>query len=378
MDIPFPGSSEHTLGIEIELAIVSDRTDELVCAAPGILAEVAAGYPDLDHPRIKRELFQCTLELITGICRTPAEAHADLRSTVELLEPALRHRALALVGTGVHPFSHFRDLVMTEDPRYARIVERIQWPVRPLMIHGVHFHVGVPSGDVAVGLTNALTGLLPHFLALSASSPFWLGEDAGMASVRTPLWEAMPSASLPPELEDYDDFGAMAATLQRAGAIETVKELWWDIRPSPMWGTVELRMCDAMSTLTELCSLAALAQAAVAYLTERLASGHPVEREPDWVLRENKWRAARYGVDAQLVHRDGSVTRLDDDVRDWVERVRPHARALDGEQYLDGVLRLLADRPSYARQRALVADGGSLRDVVSLLRREFASDRVAG
>ncbi len=378
MDIPFRGSSGHTLGIEIETAIVSDRTDELVCAAPAILAEVAAEHPGLDHPRIKRELFQCTLELITGVCRTPAEAHADLRATVAELGPALTSRELSLVGTGVHPFSHFRDLTMTEDPRYARIVDQVQWPVRRLMIHGVHFHVGVASGDVAVALTNALTGLLPHFLALSASSPFWLGEDAGLASVRTPLWEAMPSASLPPTLLDYADFLRLATALQRAGTIETVKELWWDIRPSPVWGTVELRMCDAMSTLGELCSLAALAQAAVAHLAERVAAGEVLHREPDWVLRENKWRAARHGIEAQLVHGDGSVTRLEDEVRHWVELVRPQSRALGGEAYLQGVLDIVDHRPSYARQRALVARGGSLRDVVGLLRREFAADRVGG
>jgi carboxylate-amine ligase len=236
----------------------------------------------------------------------------------------------------------------------------------------------VPSGDHAIAVTNALTGLLPHLVALSASSPFWFGEDTGLASMRTKVFESMPSASLPPQLADWADFERLAAILVRAGTIETVKELWWDIRPSPGWGTVELRMCDGMATLTELAALAALAQAVVADLCARFDAGEVLPREPDWVLRETKWRAARYGIDATLVHGDGSVTRLADEVGEWVERVRPQARALGSEADLDGVPAILGHAPSYARQRAVLAGGGDLRDVVELLRREFANDRVGG
>ena len=184
-----------------------------------------------------------------------------------------------------------------------------------MMIHGVHFHVGVPTGDHAIAVTNALTSLLPHFVALSASSPYWFGDDTGLASMRTKVFESMPSASLPPRLADWADFEELVDVLVRAGTIETVKDLWWDIRPSPGWGTVELRMCDGMATLTELCAVAALAQAAVAYLCEGIDAGRTFDREPDWVLQENKWRAARYGIDATLVHGDGSVSRLAEDVR---------------------------------------------------------------
>ena len=207
------------------------------------------------------------------MCATPAEAHADLAATVAELQPILRRRHLALIGTGVHPFSSWNRLRLTEDDRYARLVDKIQWPARRMMIHGVHFHVGVPSGDHAIAVTNALTNLLPHFVALSASSPYWFGDDTGLASMRTKVFESMPSASLPPELTDWADFERLVEILVRAGTIETVKELWWDIRPSPGWGTVELRMCDGMATLTELCALAALAQAAVAYLCQRIDAG---------------------------------------------------------------------------------------------------------
>ena len=201
MLIPFTSSPAHTLGVEIEMGLVHDETDELECAAPEVLAEAGAGYPGGAHPRIHQELFQSTLELITGVCATPAEAHADLAATVAELQPILRRRHLALIGTGVHPFSSWNRLRLTEDDRYARLVDKIQWPARRMMIHGVHFHVGVPSGDHAIAVTNALTNLLPHFVALSASSPYWFGDDTGLASMRTKVFESMPSASLPPELD---------------------------------------------------------------------------------------------------------------------------------------------------------------------------------
>lgn len=378
MGIAFTGSPRHTLGVEIETGIVDDRTDELECAAPEILAELSTHHPGDDHPRIKPELFQSTLELITGVCATPEQAHADLAATVAELAPALRRRGLSLIGGGMHPFSSWQNLRMTEDPRYARLVEQIQWPARRMMAHGVHFHVGVPSGEHAVAMVNGLTGLLPHMVALSASSPYWFGEDTGLASMRTKVFEAMPRATVPPEVHDWADFERLVEVLIRAGTIEAVKDLWWDIRPSPVLGTVELRMCDGMATLTELCALAALAQAAVATLCAEFDAGEPVRREPDWVLRENKWRATRYGVSASIVHGDGTVAPLVDEVHAWVERVRPQARALGSEAELDRVLDILAHQPSYARQREVVAAGGTLRDVVDLLRREWNADRVGG
>ncbi len=376
MHIPFPSSSTRSLGVEVELALIDD-TDALVSAAPLVISELSADSGDR-HPRVHSELFQSTLEVITDVRQTPAQARADLAGTIAELAPILARHGLALIGGGVHPFARWQDLQVTDDDRYRRIIERIRWPVQRMMAHGVHFHVGVPSGDHAVAIVNALTGLLPHFLALSASSPFWFGQDTGLASVRTKVFETMPSASLPPDLANWEDFETLADVLTRAGTIESVRDLWWDIRPSPGWGTVELRMCDGMATLDELCAVAGLAQAAVAHLCDAFDAGEPLPREPDWVLRENKWRAARYGTEAALVHGDGSVSRLADDVGAWVSRVRPYALALGSQPELDRVLDILDHGPSYARQRAVLAAGGDLRDVVQLLRLEFAEDRVGG
>ncbi|MGB8021480.1 MAG: glutamate--cysteine ligase [Candidatus Nanopelagicales bacterium] len=377
MTLAFRGSPAHTLGIELEVGIVDDGSDELACWAPEILAEASADASRPGLARIKRELFESTLELVTDVCRTPAEARADLAATVAHLAPALRARNLSLISCGVHPFSSWEPVRVTGEDRYLRMVERFQWPVRRLTIYGVHYHVGVPTGHHAMATMNGLTRLLPHLLALSASSPFWYGRDTGLASVRTRLWESVPSAGVPPRLDDWSEFVRLVSLLKGTGTIETTHDLWWDVRPSPMLGTVELRICDSMSSLAQVCALAALAQAAVAHICDGVDRGEIPVREPDWVLRENKWRASRFGLSAEMVHSDGTVVPLVDEVLEWVDRVRPAARALGGEPDLDRVLDLLAAAPSYARQRDVIDRGGTLRDVVALLRREFAANAAA-
>lgn len=374
----FAGSPAHTLGVELEVGIVSDATGHLQCAAPQILAALDPDPFGIEPARIKREFFESTLEMTTGVCRTPAEANEDLAASLAVLENVLGVLHLSLIAAGAHPFSRWQEQSVTRDDRYQHIVERFRWPVRQLTTYGLHVHVGVPTGTHAIAAMNALTGLLPHFLALSASSPFWQGADTGLASARTRLWESAPSSGLPPRLRDWHDFEQLADLLVGAGTIQTPRDLWWDVRPSPLLGTVELRICDSVPTLTEMCALAAFAQAAVSYACERLDAGDELPRDPDWLVRENKWRACRDGVDAVLVHADGTVAPLAEAIPEWVERLRPHARRLGSETELTGVLAILDHGPSYARQRDLVGRGGSLRDVVDALRVELATNRVDG
>ena len=378
MEVPFNPSEGSSLGVEIELGLVDVASGALTGAAPTILAELSARNQGMEHPRIKAELYQCTLEVITGVCATVGDARHDLQTGIDEIRDIAALHGVDVISAGLHPFSSWRSQTRSEGERYDAIVERIQWPARRLITHGVHYHVGVRSAEKSISITNALATMLPVFLALSTSSPYWQGTDTGLMSARTKVFEALPSTGLPPSLENWDEFERFMTSLINAGTITTIREVWWDIRPHPNFGTVELRMCDAMPTLTETCALAALAQSAVERYDELLDRGYRLPTERDWVLRENKWRAARYGIEATLVHGDGSVTRLADEVGQWVHRVRPEALALGTEADLDRVLDILDRQPSYVRQRAIVAEGGTLRDVVELLRREFANDRVGG
>ncbi len=299
MRIPFHASPGASLGIEVELSVIDRETRELTNAASVLFEELGTGHPEGVHPKAKHELFDCTVEIITGVCTTVSEARVDLEATLGEVRSVAQPRGLALISAATHPFSHWSSLRISPHPRYMELVERIQWPARRLAIHGVHFHVGVRSGEKAVAIANSLAFHLPAFLALSASSPFWHGLDTGMASSRTKIFEGLPTAGLPPQLDSYDDFEAFMETLIAANAIESVREVWWDVRPHPNFGTVELRMCDAMASLTEVAAVAALAQSLVHSLDARLDAGEPLVGARDWVIRENKWLAARYGLDGR-------------------------------------------------------------------------------
>lgn len=376
MDVEFCGSPRNTLGVEVELAVVDDETGALLCVASDVIAGLASGRTDGAHPFAKNELYESVIEVITGINDTVAEAKADLSGTVAEVQAALAPRGASLICPGVHPFAEWAGLRQTRTERYDQLVDSIQWPARRLMTSGVHFHVGVRSGEHAVAVTTGLIATLPHFLALSASSPFWHGHDTGLASVRTKIMESLPTNGLPPRLHTWTEFERFMGTMINAGSISSVREVWWDVRPHPDFGTVELRMCDGLPTLHEVASLAALAQCLVADLEQRADAGETLFVPSEWVARENKWRAARFGADAHLVVDDSGRTEpLADGVHRLVEHLAPQADRLGCADELKSVLGILDTGPSYRRQRQVVADGGTTRDVVAALRRELVTDR---
>ena len=379
MAVEFTPSPSRSLGVEVELGIVDRVTGELVPASNDVIADLLLHHPGAEeHPKAKHELFLSTIEVITGVCRTPAEAYDDLSATVAEIQENLNSRGLALMGGVVHPFADPKTLERSPSERYDQLVERIQWPARRLQIHGVHFHVGVGSEERAIQIMNLLLNYLPHFVALSASSPFWEGEDTGLASVRTKIFEAMPTAGLPSYFADWSEFEQFIESMIATNSIGSIREIWWDIRPHVMYGTLEFRMCDGMATLREVIALAALAQCLVEYLDATLESGHEPPQPAGWVIRENKWRAARFGLDAVLVSEDGSTRPLRQDVERLLTDLEPTALALSNRTQLEWVRDILDQGASYQRQRAVLAAGGSLRDVVSLLVSEFGSDTIGG
>jgi len=373
--IQFNSSPEPTVGVELELGIVDRGTRGLVNAATDVL-ERMSGPTGAEHPKVKHELFESTVEVITGICDTVSDAAADLAATLDELTAALTAdpRDLALVGSGTHPFSPWSDLAVSPSERYQDLIERIGWPARRLAIHGTHVHVGVRSGEQSVAVTNGLLALLPLFLALSGSSPFWNARDTGLDSARTKVFECLPTAGLPPTLEGWGDFEEFMDALLTAGAISSIREVWWDVRPHPDFGTVELRMCDALQTMEEVRAIVALAQCSTADLQDRAEEGEPIERFRDWILQENKWLAARHGLDAELIVDDhGNRRPAREIIATTVDRLGPMADRLGCTDDLAGVSRILAVGNGAERQRAVIASGGDHRDVVDLLVAEWAS-----
>ncbi len=374
MGIDFRASPAPTLGVEVEAFLVDAETRGLTDGATQILAELGRAHPLGEHPLAKNELMQCTIEMITGVCDTVSQARVDLESTVAEVRASATSRGWALACAGTHPFSHWSEVTISHKERYQQLVAEIGWPARRLAIHGIHYHVGVPSADAAIAVVNSVAYHLPLFLGLSASSPFWHGLDTGLASARTKIFEALPTAGLPPTLGGWGDFERYMDTLKSAGAITSIREVWWDVRPHPDFGTVELRMCDAMTNLNDVAAVAALAQCLVAELSDRFAGGDELPSAREWVLKENKWLAARYGLDHDMIVNDSGERRPARDLlEETVERLMPTATTLRCSAELNDVRSMARRGSSSDRQRAIIAGGGSLADVIDQLVTEFDS-----
>ena len=329
MDIAFTSSERASLGVEWELQLVDLETRELASAATDILREIGADHPDGEHPKAKHELLESTIEIITGICGTVAEASADLAGTLAEVTDAAARRGLGVICAGTHPFTDWKTQEISDNPRYHQLVEDMQWLARRLQIFGVHVHVGVRSRDKVIPIVNALTAYIPHLLALSASSPYWIGTDTGLASARSKVFEGLPTAGLPYQLGGWDQFEAYMETLITSHTIESIREVWWDIRPHPMFGTVELRIFDGLPTLAEVGTVAALGQCLVELFDKELDKGYTLPTPTGWVVRENKWRAARYGLDADIiVDAHGRTIPVREALTDLVAELSPTASRL--------------------------------------------------
>ena len=376
MQIEFRSSERASLGIEVELTLVDKESGALVSAASDILDEIGRGHPGGLHPKAKHELFECCIEVITGICAHPAEAKLDLAATIDEVRAAAERRGLRLVSSGSHPFSHPHEQHVSPDPRYAALIDEMQWTARRLQIFGIHYHVGVRSAEKSIVIANALQFYLAHLLALSASSPYWEGHDTGLASCRVKVFESLPTAGLPPVIAGWADFEQFMHTLVAAEAIKSIREVWWDVRPHPNFGTVELRICDAMPTLREVAAVGALVQCLVHRIDAQIDARRPVYVAREWTIRQNKWLASRHGLDAKLIIDDeGTRATARDAIVDLMSELAPVAEELGCAAELADVGSILELGPSYARQRAVRNRGGSLRDVVFALVNELETDR---
>jgi glutamate---cysteine ligase / carboxylate-amine ligase len=362
----FHGSQRPTLGVEIEVQVVDE--------AGALTTDTAASkiLEQLDGKWFKHELLECTIEIITDVCGTVGEATRDIDGKVRQVIDVADEVGYRILCTGTHPFSAWADQTVSPDPRYHRLIENCQWTARRLLIFGVHTHVGVGSGEEAIAVSNSLATFIPHFLALSSSSPFWQGRDTGLASTRSKVFESLPTAGLPYLLDNWGDFQRFMRTLIGAGTISTIREVWWDIRPHPSFGTLELRICDGVPTMFELSALVALSQALVVWLGERYTAGLELPQHRAWTIRENKWRAARYGVDAQIIRdEDGNLVSLRRSISDLVERLEPTAERLGCLDELRRVNDILTRGTSATRQREVYERTGDLSAVVDSLVEEM-------
>ncbi len=376
MAIAWTPSSGPTLGIEWEVQLIDAQTRLLRQDAGLVLAGLRGLQESGEHPKMRHELMQSTVEVVTGICGTVAEAKADLAMTIKELQRTAEPHGIVLAGAGTHPLSDWRDAKMAPSQRYSELVEQLQWPARRLQTMATHVHVGLRDADRAMPIINALAAYLPHLLALTASSPYWSGIDTGLASCRSIVFGALPNTGPPPGLPDWRSFEDYMDTQLRAGTIRTIKEVWWDVRPHPDFGTIETRIADAVPTFREVGMLAAIVQCLVQLFDAQLDRGYQLPTRSSWVIRDNKWRATRYGLDAIVITDDsGATAPLRDEIFELLRDLEPVAWRLGCVEELAVASEVLEYGASSERQRAVHAADTDLTSVVDALVTEFAEDR---
>jgi carboxylate-amine ligase len=368
--IDFASSRQSTLGVEWELALVDGRTGELASVANQVLRGVASRHPELneddEHPHIKQELLLNTVELVTGICETAGEAKEDLSRSLAAVREITDPMGVEVFCAGSHPFSPPQLQPVTDKERYAKLIDRTQWWGRQMVIYGVHVHVGLDRREKALPVLDGLVNYFPHFQALSASSPFWGGEDTGYASHRALMFQQLPTAGLPFQFASWEEYESYVQDMFTTGVIDTLSEIRWDIRPVPNLGTIEMRICDGLATLEEVGAIAALTQCLVDEFSTTLDNGGTIPTMPPWHVQENKWRAARYGMDAIIIlDAAGKEQLVTDHLLETLNRLEPVAAKLGCPDELADVEKIIRRGAGYQRQRRVAEEhGGDLQAVV--------------
>jgi carboxylate-amine ligase len=360
---------EHpfTLGVEEEFQIVDPETWQLRSHVSELLASTAATFGD----QVKRELHQSIVEVGTKICTSVAELAGEIIRCRRGLADAAERVGLRVAAAGTHPFSSWTDQVLSPGERYDTIVEELQLLARSLLIFGLHVHVGIPDRALTIELMNEARYFLPHLLALSTSSPFWMGHDTGLKSYRTTVFRRFPRTGIPDRFESWSEYQDYVNLLIELHCLDNAKKIWWDIRPHPTFGTLELRICDVPTAPRATIAIAALAQAVIVKLYKLRRRNLGFRLYHRRLLEENKWRAARWGLDGKLIdfgrRQEVPMRDLALELLEFVDDVLDE---LDSRRDVQYVREILRDGTSADRQLAVYRTTGDLRAVVQAIVRE--------
>lgn len=376
-ELAFRPSLQTTLGVELELQILDKETGDL---APGAVPILKACQQD-SVPGVSAELMQSMIEVKTGICDNVSMVKEELLPSLRRVNNIASSLGYNLAMIGTHPFHRTSTSVIYPDERYERIQDRLAWLTYQRVVFGLHIHVGVPSGDLALGVINMLVQKLPHLLALSGNSPFWQGVDTGLASCRSALYRMLPQAGVPRYFPRWKDFRNFCQVMKDCKAINSFKDIYWDIRPRPDFGTIEFRICDMPPSLGVVLGITALTRALVIQ-SLRLLAERPLLCRGDirrhWVAVENKWLATRYGLGAVYIKSPSGKRRsLVQEVNDMVDRIMPIARESSDHSFLNVFKPMDSYESGSARQRRLYRAHGSWSELIGDSVRRFQED-VAG
>jgi carboxylate-amine ligase len=365
LDHAYGASDPYTLGVEEEYMLLDGETFDLVQHIDTVLADVSGHELE---PRINAELMQSVLEVATPVCRTPADVEQQLLGLRGYVTQVARARGMRVGSAGTHPFSLFERQRITAKDRYRALVDQMQYIARRELIFGLHVHVAIDDPEKAIQVVNGLIVHLDELVALSASSAFWRGEPTGLHSSRHMVFAAFPRSGPPPRFKDYDEYAEVVGQLERTGCIADYTHIWWDIRPHPRLGTIEIRICDAVTELADVIAITAYCQALVKHYCERYEAGEEIPTYHRILTTENKWLAARYGLEAPVMDlHTGRRNRatVAQHIRRTLKVVAPQARELGSEEQLAGIEEIL--RRGNAADRQLRTFNAN-RDVVEVVR----------
>ena len=358
MDHNFTGPS-YTIGIEEELMILDGESLELANEIETLLEAAPAG-------EIKPELMESVLEISTDPCTNTVEAGEQLRVLRRHVREAASRHNLCIGSAGTHPLARWEDQRIVRRPRYHGLISALRFVARQEIIFGMHVHVGVDGPDKAIHVANGMRVHVPVLLGLSANSPFWRCDATGLASTRMPIFRAFPRVGIPPAYGDWEDFSRRIEFMEAAGVIEDYTYLWYDVRPHPNFGTVEIRAMDSQTRVEHTLGITALVQALVKELCEHFDAGKELAAYPYEMLDENKWLAARHGLEGELVDLPSQErVQTKELARRLVDRMRDHARDLGSEAELEGVTDLIERGNGAQRQRVVYEANHDLREVVA-------------
>jgi carboxylate-amine ligase len=367
--IDFRRNERPTVGIEIELGLLDAETLALSSAYGLLDARLTAdGHQNAESGNFKPELMQCVLEINTDVCNTIADAERDLRGKIAIVEGACDALGLRLWWGATHPFSSWEEQRITPDDRYLQLVNLLQEMARRLVTFGLHVHVGVESGDKAVMICDRIMRHLPTLLALSVSSPFWEGRTTGLHSHRSKVMEGLPTAGLPTLMRNWSEYVWLVNHMIDTGFINTIREIWWDVRPHHNFGTVEVRVCDMPANLEDTLAIAALVQCLVKALSDEIDHGTYQHDSHPMMVQQNKWRAARFGNQARLVNTNTyQVESVTGTVNHLVDLLMPTADELGCQKYLAHCVTMAKSPSAAQRQLNLLAETNDSREVVRQL-----------
>lgn len=374
MSLQFQGSARATIGVEIELQIIDPHTMDLAPRAQEVLA--LCERRGISH--VKAEIHQSMLEVDTEVATSVKECRQCLQNTLAALQSVVAELGLVISTSGTHPFQNWAERQIFPSPRYDGLHKKFRWLVKRMNVYGLHVHVGTTDAEKALALTRSMIRFLPLLLALSANSPFWNGEETGMQACRPNIIESFPTGGLPPYLESWSDFESYYETLFRARAIASAKDLYWYIRPNLSFGTVEFRICDAMSSMNEIMAVVALIQNLVQYVEDDLDC-FPWEIKQHWIAPENNLIAARDGLQGIIVtDLKGTRKKIADEIYRLVEAVTPIAKNLDNYEELQYIKQILTKGNGAVQQRKIFAETQSLYKLVEIGSEDFLSNMLNG